>query len=136
RQRERAWPGARGMACMLQTAAADCRCRLPAADCRCRLPASDSTAMAPPGSFEISRWLRVGLLVLPLVMGAALVGSALSDRRRTYEASELLVRGQADWFARSIVQSLLSDDGPPDAEQLAAAYEELEGDGLRYLALL
>lgn len=92
--------------------------------------------MALPGSFEASRWLRAGLLVLPLVMGAVLVRSALSDRGRTYEASDLLVRGQVDGFLRSVAQSLRNAEGSPDEEQLSAVYEELEGDGLRYLALL
>lgn len=92
--------------------------------------------MSLPGSFEASRWLRAGLLVLPLVMGAALVGSAVSDRKRTYEASELLVRAQAEGFLRSIAQSLRYAEGPPDEEQLRLVYEELESDGLRYLALL
>ena len=92
--------------------------------------------MSLPASFETSRWLRAGLLVLPLLMGAALVGSAVSDRRRTYEASELLVRGQADWFLRSLAQSFRDAEGPPDAAELAALHEELASDGLRYLALL
>jgi len=92
--------------------------------------------MSLPAAFETSRWLRAGLLVLPLMMGAALVGSGLSDRRRTHEASELLVRGQADWLLRSLAQSFRDADGPPDAEQLVALYDELESDGLRYLALL
>jgi len=93
-------------------------------------------SMSLPASFETSRWLRAGLLVLPLMMGAALVGSGLSDRRRTHEASELLVRSQAEWFLRSLVQSFRDTDGPLDAAELAAVYEELESDGLRYLALL
>lgn len=69
-------------------------------------------------------------------MGAALVGSGVSDRRRTHEASELLVRSQAEWFLRSLAQSFRDTEGPPDADQLTAVYEELESDGLRYLALL
>ena len=92
--------------------------------------------MSVHGSSEISRWLRVGLLLLPVVMGVALVGGAWSDRQRTYEASELLVRGQADWFLRSAAQSFRTSEGPPDAAALGELLEELEGDGLRYVALL
>src|SRR6186713_2314575 len=92
--------------------------------------------MSVHGSSEISRWLRVGLLLLPVVMGVALVGGAWSDRQRTYEASELLVRGQADWFLRSAAQSFRSSEGPPDAAELSELLDELEGDGLRYVALI
>lgn len=92
--------------------------------------------MSLQGSFEISRWLRAGLLLLPFLMGVALVGGAWSDRQRTYEASELLVRGQADWFLRSAAQSFRTSEGPPDEAELSELLEELEEDGLRYVALL
>src|SRR5690606_6230871 len=45
-------------------------------------------------------WSRAALLLLPLVMGSALVGGAVSSRQRTHEASELLIRGQVDGFVR------------------------------------
>jgi hypothetical protein len=87
-------------------------------------------------AFQVSRWLRGGLLLLPLLMGVALVGGALSNRQRIYEASELLVRGQVDSFVRSLAQILRSADGPMSEEALNEALEELQADGLRYVALL
>src|SRR5688500_5605570 len=92
--------------------------------------------MSLHGSFEISRWLRVALLLLPFAMGVALVAGAWSDRQRTYEASELLVRGQADWFLRSAAQAFRFSESPPGKAELTELLEELAGDGLRYVALL
>lgn len=87
-------------------------------------------------SSEVSFWLRVGLLVLPLLMGVALVGGALSSRQRIHEASRQLIRAQVDGFARSLASTLRGHDGPPDSELLADALAELEADGLRYIAVL
>ncbi len=92
--------------------------------------------MTHPSWFETSRWLRAALLLLPVVMGVALVAGAYSNRQRTYEASELLVRGQVDGFVRSIAQTLRGADETPRNELLAEALDELRGDGLRYVALL
>lgn len=85
---------------------------------------------------EVTRWSRAALLLLPLVMGSALVGGAVSSRQRTHEASELLIRGQVDGFVRSLAQAFRSAEGIPAEDVLADALAELEGDGLRYIGLL
>jgi two-component system, NtrC family, sensor histidine kinase HydH len=82
------------------------------------------------------RWLRAGLLLLPVCMGAALVGGALSNQQQTHEASDLLVRGQIDWFLRTLAQTLRAAETPPDASLLSETLEELRADGLEYVALL
>lgn len=89
-----------------------------------------STSSATP------RWLRLGLLLLPLCMGVALVTSSISDRQRAYAASDLLIRGQVDWLLRSLGQALRNAQGPADQGLLEEVLEDFEPEGLRYLALL
>lgn len=82
------------------------------------------------------RWLRVTLLLLPVLIGVALVGGAYSNRARTHEASELLVQGQAESILRSIGRSLRTADSAPDAALLNEMLDELRDEGVHYLALV
>jgi two-component system sensor histidine kinase HydH len=75
-------------------------------------------------------------LLLPILMGAALVAGAQSNRQRTHEASELLVRGQVDWILRTVAETLRSSESLPDAPVLHDVLDELRSDGLEYVALL
>ncbi len=71
-----------------------------------------------------------------MLMGAALVAGAHSNRQRTLEASDLLVRGQIDWLLRALTETLRSSDTLPDAALLRDVVDELHGDGLEYVALI
>ena len=82
------------------------------------------------------RWLRAGLLLLPMLMGAALIVDAHSNKQRTHEASELLVRGQIDWILRTVAETLRASDALPDATLLRDILDELRADGLDYVALV
>jgi len=82
------------------------------------------------------RWLRAGLLLLPMLMGAALVAGAQSNRQRTRDASELLVRAEVDGILRVLTTALRSTDSGADAELLRDLLEELRSDGLEYVALV
>src|SRR5688572_30056952 len=80
---------------------------------------------------------RWGLLLLALLFGAALMGSALRVRRDARAVEQLMARAQAE----ALVQRLRREMGPrPDRQMtsvpLAELVEAYQALGLRYLALV
>jgi two-component system sensor histidine kinase HydH len=67
-------------------------------------------------------------------MAAALVITVLTTKQRVESASDTVLRGQADVFLDGIRLRLRQLRRAPSDEDLKAIYEELRGDGLRYLA--
>ena len=78
----------------------------------------------------IFRWLRAGLLLLSICMGAVLVAGAHFNQQRTHSASELLVRGQVDWLLRTLTETLRNADTQADPNLMHEVLDELRDDGL------
>jgi len=81
----------------------------------------------------IARWL---LVAAALLTGVALVATVWTTRSGVGGASEALERGQADLLRESVRARFAEAGGSPGADELAAILEDLEPDGLRYIAML
>ncbi|MCC6995351.1 MAG: hypothetical protein IT370_12135 [Deltaproteobacteria bacterium] len=81
----------------------------------------------------LGRWALVAAVVL---MGAALAVTVWLTHSGVLGASDTLVRGQSDALQQTVRGALGQFGQAPDDAVLAGLLEELEDDGLRYLALL
>ncbi len=83
-----------------------------------------------------SRWARWSLLVVALGLAAALVATAWSSKRRIEEASELLIRGQADLFRKQLFETHVAQGGSrPDPGVAQQVLSKNYDAGLRYVAV-
>lgn len=83
----------------------------------------------------LSRWSLIGATIL---MGIALLATVWSTYRGVHDASQTLMRGQADVF-RDSIRVLMADQEESAADNdaaLATILDEHAGDGLRYIAIL
>jgi two-component system sensor histidine kinase HydH len=80
----------------------------------------------------VSPW---ALIAAALLMGAALVATVWTTHRGVSDASVTLERGQADVIQDTVRMHLAGLDRLPTAADLQAILEELEPDGLTYLAM-
>lgn len=74
------------------------------------------------------------LIAAALLMGAALIATVWTTHRGVSDASETLERGQADVIQDSVRVQLATLDRPPTAADLEGILEDLEPDGLTYIA--
>ena len=89
-----------------------------------------------PNEKPIARWSRWALIAAAALIGAALVATVWATQRGVGAASQALERGQADLLRESVRARVAEASGPLTADDLAEIAEDLEADGLRYLALL
>jgi two-component system sensor histidine kinase HydH len=80
----------------------------------------------------VSPW---ALIAAALLMGAALIATVWTTHRGVSDASETLERGQADVIQDAIRVHLATRDRLPTAMDLREILEELEPDGLTYVAM-
>jgi two-component system, NtrC family, sensor histidine kinase HydH len=88
-----------------------------------------------PNEKPIARWSRWALIAAAALIGATLVATVWTTQRGVGAASEALERGQADLLRESVRARVAEASGPLTADDLAEIAEDLEADGLRYLAL-
>ena len=89
-----------------------------------------------PTDKPIARWSRWALIAAAALIGATLVATVWTTQRGVGDASEALERGQADLLRESVRARVAEASGPLTADDLAEIANDLEPDGLRYLALL
>jgi len=83
---------------------------------------------------RIGRVWRVGLLATTLVMGLALVGSGLERYRATIDASWALTEAEVGFLIQGARREMVRHRDDHD-EILQSVFEELEPQGVRYVAL-
>lgn len=81
----------------------------------------------------LGRWALVAAIVL---MGAALAITAWSTHAGVVDASDALIRGQADLFQHDLRNRLVELEAPPTDADLAELLDEHAPDGLRFIATL
>jgi two-component system, NtrC family, sensor histidine kinase HydH len=81
---------------------------------------------------RVSPW---ALIAAALLMGAALLATVWTTHRGVSDASETLERGQADLIQDAVRVRLASLDVLPTAADLEEMLDELEADGLTYIAV-
>ena len=89
-----------------------------------------------PNPSPIARWSRWALIAAALLIGVALLATVWTMHRGVDDASEALERGQADLLRESVRARVAEATGTVGADELAAITEDLEPDGLRYLAVV
>jgi two-component system sensor histidine kinase HydH len=84
---------------------------------------------------RLMRWSRWGILSTAILMGSAMMFSALSNHSRIQAISETLVRGQGQLLVAGVQQSLFAVGRRMEAEDVARVLAAFEGQGMRYLAM-
>ncbi len=85
---------------------------------------------------DISQLGRVASIAAPLLVAFALVATAWSNYRQVNDASDELVRGQADLMQQMFRARRVELGRLPTSEDLAAFVDEQAAEGLRYVATL
>jgi two-component system, NtrC family, sensor histidine kinase HydH len=85
---------------------------------------------------SIKRLARWALISAVIFMGGALLATVWSTHRGVDNASETLVRGQADVFHDGIRFYLIRLGAPASDDDLAVILKEHRAEGLRYIAVL
>ncbi len=83
---------------------------------------------------RLARFGRWGLIAIVILMAAALIGTTWSTNRSVSDASDTLVRGQAEVFRDAVFAAMPRGVQVTD-EALAEVLAEHSEDGLRYVAL-
>jgi two-component system sensor histidine kinase HydH len=73
---------------------------------------------------------------MAFVAALALVATVLVARRTLVDATDVVVRGEADSLVVTVLADLAELDAPPDANDLARELAAQEAKGLRYVALV
>ena len=89
--------------------------------------------MPAPRRAPLGSWSVAGAIAL---MGLALVVTTWTTRSSVLDASDTLVRGQADALEQAVRADLIDLDGPPAAADLAQILADHAADGLRWVAVI
>jgi two-component system sensor histidine kinase HydH len=85
---------------------------------------------------RLQRFSRWGLLAVPLVLGLVLIGSSVHGYLGAQRLVDDVTRGQAEGFARDILEASRPTQGPPTQEHLATVVSMRHAWGLRYAAMV
>ncbi len=85
---------------------------------------------------RLQRFSRWGLLAVPLVLGLVLIGTSVHGHLSAQRLVDDVTRGQAEGFARDILDASRLTQGPPTREHLASVVAMRQSWGLRCAALV
>lgn len=97
---------------------------------------STSNEAAGTGTKPLASWTARGSLPMAILAALALVATVFVAQRTLTEASDVVVRGEADSLAASVLSDLADTESPPTAADLARELADKQAKGLRYVALL
>jgi two-component system, NtrC family, sensor histidine kinase HydH len=98
--------------------------------------AREPAAGPKPAAKTRRSWTSRGSLPMAILAALALVATVSVAQRTLTEASDVVVRGEADSLAGAVLGDLAESEAPPTAADLVRELTEHEAKGLRYVALM